>query len=215
MIYASLKPIPRWHHPLVPVNYLLLGLMTGALLLQALLGLFGKLPAPVSWFTAVVLVVALAAKLAYWRSIDRAPASEHGRKRHRPGRAGPGAPAGGAPYRGQLPDEGDGPQHRAQACRQAAPPRHRLRIPAAAAADPALPRPAAAGGRIGRAFLRRRQACAACCWSAGSSSPRRSTASRSITAPRRFRRSGSARVLLSSGGQQRIQPRIDRRARCN
>jgi DMSO reductase anchor subunit len=74
MIYASLKPIPRWHHPLVPVNYLLLGLMTGALLLQALLGLFGKLPAPVSWFTVVVLVIALAAKLAYWRSIDRAPA---------------------------------------------------------------------------------------------------------------------------------------------
>jgi DMSO reductase anchor subunit len=48
--------------------------MTGALLLQALLGLFGKLPAPVSWFTVVVLVIALAAKLAYWRSIDRAPA---------------------------------------------------------------------------------------------------------------------------------------------
>src|SRR6266566_4443168 len=42
MIYASLKPIPRWHNPLVPVNYLLLGLMTGALLLQALLALFGK-----------------------------------------------------------------------------------------------------------------------------------------------------------------------------
>ena len=57
MIYASLKPIPRWHHPLVPANYLLLGLMTGALLLQALLALFGRLPAPVSWFTDVILVV--------------------------------------------------------------------------------------------------------------------------------------------------------------
>ena len=61
MIYASLKPIPRWHHPWVPLNYLLLGLMTGALLLQALLGLFGRLPPPVSWFTDVVLVVGLAA----------------------------------------------------------------------------------------------------------------------------------------------------------
>ena len=75
MIYASLKPIPRWHHPWVPVNYLLLGLMTGALLLQALLALFGRLPAPVSWFTDVVLVVGLAAKLAYWQAIDRAPAT--------------------------------------------------------------------------------------------------------------------------------------------
>jgi sulfite dehydrogenase (quinone) subunit SoeC len=32
MIYASLKPIPRWHHPLVPPVYLGLGLASGALL---------------------------------------------------------------------------------------------------------------------------------------------------------------------------------------
>ena len=144
---------------------------------------------------------------------------QHGGKRHGPGRAGPRAPAGGAPYRGQLPHEGDGPYHRPQACRQAAPPRHRLRIPAAAAAEPALPRSAPAGGARWWPFSRPFQGCAACCWNAGSSSPRPSTASPSTTVPRRFRRSDkyarARRVHLSSGGRSRIRPRIDRRARCN
>jgi DMSO reductase anchor subunit len=72
MIYASLKPIPRWHHPLVPAVYLLLGLMTGALLLQMLLAFFGRIPAPLTWFTLAMLMIGLVSKLAYWRSIDRA-----------------------------------------------------------------------------------------------------------------------------------------------
>ena len=72
MIYASLKPIPRWHHPLVPAVYLLLGLMTGALLLQMLLAFFGHIPAPVTWFTLAMLMIGLVSKLAYWRSIDGA-----------------------------------------------------------------------------------------------------------------------------------------------
>ena len=84
MIYASLKPIPRWHHPWVPVNYLLLGLMTGALLLQALL-------APLRQAAGAGLLVYRCRarrrlwrpKLAYWRAIDRAPATQHGGKRHR------------------------------------------------------------------------------------------------------------------------------------
>lgn len=33
MIYASLKPIPLWHNPLTPINYLLLGHCSGALIL--------------------------------------------------------------------------------------------------------------------------------------------------------------------------------------
>ena len=37
MIYASLRAIPRWNSPLVPLNYLLLGLASGALLLATLL----------------------------------------------------------------------------------------------------------------------------------------------------------------------------------
>ena len=72
MIYASLKPIPRWHHPLVPAVYLLLGLMTGALLLQMLLAFFGRIPAPLTWFTLAMLMIGLVSKLAYWRSIDGA-----------------------------------------------------------------------------------------------------------------------------------------------
>jgi DMSO reductase anchor subunit len=74
MIYASLKPIPRWRHPLVPLVYLLLGLMTGALLLQMLLAFFSRIPMPLTWFTLAALVIGLVAKLAYWRSIDGARA---------------------------------------------------------------------------------------------------------------------------------------------
>lgn len=37
MIYACLRTIRQWHNPLVPVNYLLLGLANGALLLVAIL----------------------------------------------------------------------------------------------------------------------------------------------------------------------------------
>jgi sulfite dehydrogenase (quinone) subunit SoeC len=74
MIYASLKPIPRWHHPLVPVSYLLFALMTGALWLQALLLAF-EAPFPLlSRLVIVCLLAGLLAKLAYWRSIERAPA---------------------------------------------------------------------------------------------------------------------------------------------
>jgi DMSO reductase anchor subunit len=72
MIYASLKPIPRWHHPLVPTVYLLLGLMTGALLLQMLLAFFGHIAVPLTWFTLAMLIIGLVSKLAYWRSIDGA-----------------------------------------------------------------------------------------------------------------------------------------------
>jgi DMSO reductase anchor subunit len=74
MIYASLKPIPRWHTGWVPLNYLLLGVMTGALLLQSLLNLFGA-PAPAfAGFTIASIAAAAAAKLGYWRHIGGARA---------------------------------------------------------------------------------------------------------------------------------------------
>jgi DMSO reductase anchor subunit len=41
MIYASLKPIPAWRHPLVVPTYLVFSLFTGFLLFCALLGLSG------------------------------------------------------------------------------------------------------------------------------------------------------------------------------
>jgi DMSO reductase anchor subunit len=74
MIYASLKPIPRWHNGWVPLNYLLLGLMTGALLLQALLDLFAASAPALAWFAIATIVAGVAAKLGYWRHIDHARA---------------------------------------------------------------------------------------------------------------------------------------------
>jgi sulfite dehydrogenase (quinone) subunit SoeC len=74
MIYASLKPVREWHHPLVPAIYLAFALMTGALLLHALLALFG---APRGWSGILALVataLAFGLKAAYWRSIARAGA---------------------------------------------------------------------------------------------------------------------------------------------
>jgi len=74
MIYASLRPVPRWHNGWVPLNYVLLGLMTGALLLQSLLDLFAA-PAPaLAWVTIASIVVGALGKLGYWRHIDRARA---------------------------------------------------------------------------------------------------------------------------------------------
>jgi sulfite dehydrogenase (quinone) subunit SoeC len=72
MIYASLKPVREWHHPLVPAIYLAFALMTGALLLHALLALVG---APQDWAGILALtatVLAFGLKAAYWRAIARA-----------------------------------------------------------------------------------------------------------------------------------------------
>jgi len=76
MIYASLKPIPAWRHPLVVPVYLLFALLTGLALqlvaMAAMLrgqGLAGMLP------TLVLFGLVLAAlKWLYWRAIDAAPA---------------------------------------------------------------------------------------------------------------------------------------------
>lgn len=70
MIYASLKTIPRWRHPLVVPNYFGLALFTGALLLAALTRLFGAETPAVDLAALVAGVAALALKLAYWRGID-------------------------------------------------------------------------------------------------------------------------------------------------
>lgn len=72
MIYASLKPVPRWHNPWVVPNYLLLALMTGSLLLRALVALFGLSPGALRMLSAVAILFAAGAKLAYWWHIGRA-----------------------------------------------------------------------------------------------------------------------------------------------
>ncbi len=73
MIYASLKPIRQWHHPMVPWGYLLFAAFSGITLLAALLAFFedARLLAMVA---AVLGGGAIALKRAYWDSID-APAA--------------------------------------------------------------------------------------------------------------------------------------------
>ncbi len=72
MIYASLKPIKEWAHPLVPAGYVVLALFSGACLLAVLLALAGQ-DATVPALQALVFGgLAAALKWQYWRSIDTA-----------------------------------------------------------------------------------------------------------------------------------------------
>ncbi|WP_119420936.1 dimethyl sulfoxide reductase anchor subunit family protein [Desertibaculum subflavum] len=72
MIYASLKPVPRWHNAWTPVAHLLFALMSGAAIAYACLRGFGYVAPPGGYATLVFAVVAVAVKLGYWRHIDRA-----------------------------------------------------------------------------------------------------------------------------------------------
>ena len=75
MIYASLKPIPQWRHPAVPAVYLLLGLASGALLLDALFLLAGRETLLPRSLALAALLGALLAKELSWRAATRrAPA---------------------------------------------------------------------------------------------------------------------------------------------
>jgi DMSO reductase anchor subunit len=74
MIYASLQPIREWRQPLVPPVYLAFALMTGALLLHALLLLFG---AARGWAAALALLataLAFGLKGLYWAALGGAEA---------------------------------------------------------------------------------------------------------------------------------------------
>lgn len=78
MIYASLKPIPAWRHPLVLPVYVLFALLTGGLPMllstwPGATGLDGALP----WLLLVIAMALLILKWAYWRSIDRTPLTHH------------------------------------------------------------------------------------------------------------------------------------------
>jgi DMSO reductase anchor subunit len=78
MIYASLRTIPRWSNGWTVPGYLAFGLMSGALLLYALTQVFAAVSAApiavagVGWIALLLLLLALAVKLAYWWSIDHA-----------------------------------------------------------------------------------------------------------------------------------------------
>ena len=71
MIYASLKPIPQWHTPLVPIAYFVLGHYSGALLLFAIL-VYGGQGAPVYLYSALIwMALAAAVKAIYYAWMRR------------------------------------------------------------------------------------------------------------------------------------------------
>lgn len=70
MIYASLRPIRQWHHPLVLPLYHAFSLQTGTLLLMALCAGFGAF-IPALWgFGLLVIIGTWGLKLYYWRAVD-------------------------------------------------------------------------------------------------------------------------------------------------
>jgi DMSO reductase anchor subunit len=74
MIYASLKPIPAWRHPLVLPTYLLFALYTGGLLLAAILALSGIAISNMTGLAAMLAAFILwRMKRIAWRRIDRDP----------------------------------------------------------------------------------------------------------------------------------------------
>ena len=70
MIYASLRTIRQWHQPLVPWVYIALALATGAVLMLALIHLFGMSSPWFSLLTAVLTGIAWLLKQRYWATID-------------------------------------------------------------------------------------------------------------------------------------------------
>ena len=69
MIYASLKPVRQWHHPMVPWGYLVFGAFCGAAILAALAAFWGE--ARIAGMVAALLGGgAMGLKRAYWDSID-------------------------------------------------------------------------------------------------------------------------------------------------
>jgi sulfite dehydrogenase (quinone) subunit SoeC len=72
MIYASLAPVREWRQPLVPVIYLAFALMTGALLLHALLALVGATRDWAGILALAATALAFGLKAAYWWTIAHA-----------------------------------------------------------------------------------------------------------------------------------------------
>ncbi|MCF7221529.1 dimethyl sulfoxide reductase anchor subunit family protein [Marilutibacter chinensis] len=68
MIYASLKPIPAWRHPLVVPVYLLFAAQSG---LALALAMRGGAPTALAVAVAGLGLLLAAAKWRYWRDIDR------------------------------------------------------------------------------------------------------------------------------------------------
>lgn len=69
MIYASLKPIRQWYSAWTPVNYLLLGHWSGAVLLLGLARVHSAHERSFGWLAGGLGVAALIAKIGQWRAI--------------------------------------------------------------------------------------------------------------------------------------------------
>lgn len=72
-IYASLRPIPRWHQPLTTPVYLALAIASGAVLALLLASLLGGPPSSLGLLALAALPVAWGLKLLWWRAGDAAP----------------------------------------------------------------------------------------------------------------------------------------------
>ena len=67
MIYASLRTVARWHHPLTSVCYLAFGLASGFVGLAALSALSGLASAPLAMSASWALLGAWAVKFVWWQ----------------------------------------------------------------------------------------------------------------------------------------------------
>jgi DMSO reductase anchor subunit len=70
MIYASLRTVPQWHQPLTAPIYIVLGLASGAALLNLGLHVLGRSGAWSIWLALACLGLGLVLKVAYWKAID-------------------------------------------------------------------------------------------------------------------------------------------------
>ena len=75
MIYASLKTIRAWHHPLTAPVYVGAGLATGAALTAAIAMPFGRFLGIQAHLAIAALLLVALLKFLYWRAIDAAPRS--------------------------------------------------------------------------------------------------------------------------------------------
>lgn len=71
MIYASLKPIRQWHNAYTAPGYLIHAALSGATLLALLCAVALGMPGAAALIAAVCAIIALGAKMLYWRHIDR------------------------------------------------------------------------------------------------------------------------------------------------
>jgi DMSO reductase anchor subunit len=70
MIYASLKPIPAWHNRFTAPGYLISSLMTGAVLFNLILRVFGADARAAAILAAFAIALGWGWKLATWRHND-------------------------------------------------------------------------------------------------------------------------------------------------